>query len=265
MKLPISSILVGYNEADLLRRSLPSLQFCDEIIYFDLGSEDDSVLIAESFGAKIIFHQKVPGCEWIHSAYATSTKHKWVLVTDPDEVLDEETVDNIYGLFDRNILTPETGCVSVPIFYYLKNKKLAGTTWGGEKRRVLMAHNERFKFSPIVHNGRELLNGFVSYDIPSDGKNGLHHYWVTSYRKMLEKHVRYLNNEAKSKFLSGQRITAKELLIMPLKAFKYSFYHKKGYRDGFTGLFLSCFWAWYETAGNYRLLNYQRNNSKASK
>ena len=89
LKLNISAIVVGYNEANLLGSCLNSISFCDEILYFDLGSTDDSIKIAKTSHATIINHEKVPGCEWIHSKYYQSTKHDWVLIIDPDEIIND--------------------------------------------------------------------------------------------------------------------------------------------------------------------------------
>lgn len=69
-QLPISAIIVGYNEARFLPACFSGISFCDEILYFDLGSSDNSIELANTYGATVIQHEKVLGCEWIHSKFA---------------------------------------------------------------------------------------------------------------------------------------------------------------------------------------------------
>ncbi|NMN35340.1 glycosyltransferase [Pedobacter sp. SG918] len=260
-KLPISAIVVGYNEVGFLVNSLPKLAFCDEILYYDLGSTDTSVEVANNCGAKVIHHDKVPGCEWIHAKYGDKTKNKWILITDPDEIIDDFTIENIQKLFNENKLTDDIGCILAPIFYYFKNKKLLGTIWGGEKPRLLLAHNEKFSFTAHVHQGRQLRDGYIPYHLSSDNQNGIKHYWANSYLFLFKKHYRYLKNEGDARFQNSQRTSLKELALAPLKSFRICFFLAKGYKDGFTGLFLSLFWSWYETSALIRLYGIQIKQS----
>ncbi|RNL51125.1 glycosyltransferase family protein [Pedobacter jejuensis] len=257
-KLPISAIVVGLNEANLLKNSISKLNFCDEIIYFDLGSSDNSIQIAVENNATVISHEKVPGCEWIHAKYYQSTKHKWVLISDPDEVLSNDLILELKGLYSNGLLEIEDiGCITVPIIYHFKGKPLNGTIWGGVKSRVLLIHKERFDFKPIVHLGRNLKIGYKTIDIAFSGKNNIEHYWMIGYRKLLEKHLRYLKNEGEARYLKGDRMNIVRILLMPLRAFRSCFIFLKGYKDGILGLFLSLFWAWYETTASVKLYKYQ--------
>ena len=261
MKLPISAIVVGYNEVHLLENSLPKLAFCDELLYFDLGSRDNSREFAESLGAKVILHEKVDGCEWIHAKYSKSTKHNWVLITDPDEVLSDELIDEIRTLFDGDILGDDVGAIRAPMFFYFKDKRLNGTNWGGVSHRVLIVNNQRFEFSGLVHAGRKVADGFVYHDIKFTEKNYIHHYWMLNYKQLFEKHRRYLKNEGEARYRIGRRTSFKEILKQPYRAFKYSFVSARGYKDGFTGLFLSLFWAWYECSAHIKNYRYQANKA----
>jgi hypothetical protein len=257
MQLPISAIVVGYNEADLLRRSLPKLSFCKEILYFDLGSKDDSRDLADTLGAQVILHEKVDSCEWVHVGYANKTKYEWVLITDPDEILSDELITDIATLFHGDLLDEKVGAVTAPWIFYFKGKQLNGTNWGGIKSRILLVNNKRFEFLGLIHLGRRVLDTYKTYDIPYTGKNYIQHYWMVSYRSFLEKHLRYLRNEGEARYKTGKKTTIKEILKQPYRSFRYSYLASKGYNDGFTGLFLSLFWAWYESSALIRNYRYQ--------
>jgi len=259
MKLPVSAIIVGFNEEKLLKNCLPSIQFCDEILYFDLGSSDNSITIAKELGASVIMHERVPGCEWIHNEFANKTKHEWLLITDPDEFLDVTLQQEIINLFNNNALTPDIGSVTVPWLFYFKKSRLKGTAWGGVNYRILLVNNKRFAFLPYVHLGRKLINGYKNYTIPFNGSNAIHHYWMQSYKQLIEKHKRYLKNEAIARYENGQGSSRKTIINEISSSFKYSFKTKKGYLDGFKGLFLSLFWTWYQTMAQYKLYRHQKN------
>lgn len=263
MKLPISALVVGYNEADLLSSSLSSLEFCDEIIYFDLGSSDNSINIALDYNANVINHSKVPGCEWIHAKYAYSTKHDWVLITDPDEVISSSLIQELKLCFEGGLLKEDIGSITVPWIFYFKKHRLKGTTWGGVNSRILLVNNKRFKFSPHVHRGRQLIDGFTNYSIDFKDLNFIAHYWMQSYRKLIEKHLRYLRNEGESRYSQGQRTSFWLIIKAPFKEFRYSFFLKEGYKDGLIGFFLSLFWALYESASQIKLRQYQNKRDES--
>jgi glycosyltransferase involved in cell wall biosynthesis len=262
MKLPISAIVVGFNEDKVLRSCLESILFCDEILYFDLGSSDSSIAIAQEFGAKVIHHEKVLSCEWIHAEYAKRTKNEWVLITDPDEVVDAALKNQIENIFEQNQLTTNIGCVTVPWLFYFKKRRLIGTVWGGVNQRILLVNNKRFEFLPFIHVGRRLLDGYKSYNIAFNNTNCVRHYWMQSYNKLFEKHLRYLKNEGEARYNIGSSTTLKTILAHPYRAFKNSFLLKQGYKDAFTGFFLSIFWAWYDTSALIMLYKYQKKSNK---
>lgn len=262
MQLPVSAIVVGYNEAHLLKKSLPMLAFCQEILYFDLGSKDDSREVAESMGAQVIIHEKVDSCEWIHAKFANSTKYEWLLITDPDEILSRELIDEISQLFNEPGKLEKIGEITTPWIFYFKNKKLTGTHWGGISRRTLLVHNKRFEFKALIHVGRKVLPGYSTLNIEYTGKNFIHHYWMSGYKKLFEKHLRYLRNEGEARYKTGRRSTIKGIITEPFRAFKYSYKSRQGYKDGLTGLFLSVFWAWYESTAQIKNYTYQRSVEK---
>jgi len=259
MKLPISAIVVGLNEGKLLRDCLSSIQFCDEIVYFDLGSSDNSTTIAKELGATIIMHERVLSCEWIHAEYANKVKNEWVLIIDPDEVIGVGLQDEIIEQFDTIVSSGTIGSVTAPWLFYFKKKRLKGTAWGGVNHRILLVNNTRFKFSPYIHQGRKLLSGYNDHKIAFNGINAIHHYWMQTYGQLIEKHKRYLTNEGEARYINGQGSSRKIILNEILSSFKYSIKTKKGYLDGFKGVFLSLLWSWYQTMAQYKLYRHQKS------
>lgn len=261
-QLPISAFVVSRNEGHLLGDCLSMLDFCNEIVVIDLESSDNTVAIAQQHGAKVHTVQLLPVVEMVHEKYIGLTQNDWVLITDPDEVASRALVQDIKKCFAFVQASADIATIDVPLVYFFKSHQLKGTSWGGVKERAYIIHKNRYTFNSNVHNGRIVREGFKKYHIEHTGKNHLNHYWMLGYRQIFEKHLRYLKNEGKSRYASGQRITFAEIVKMPFLYFVRSFVYARGFKDGFIGLFLSVFRAWYFTAAHYALYKYQKSQGK---
>jgi glycosyltransferase involved in cell wall biosynthesis len=100
-KLPISVFIITHNEEKRIEKSINSvINIADEIIVIDSGSTDNTLLISEKLGAKIIkndWHgyekQKIFG--------ELQCKNQWILNIDADESLTPELVNEIQDLFSN--------------------------------------------------------------------------------------------------------------------------------------------------------------------
>jgi glycosyltransferase involved in cell wall biosynthesis len=265
-KLPISAIVVGYNESELLEACLHSISFCNEILFIDLGSTDKTVQVAQKYTEHIFYRDRslVPSCEMAQSEFIKKVANDWVLLIDPDEVVDPTLAAQIIHNFDNYTHKPLLGAVYVPWQFYFLKKKLNGTPWGGQNRKFLLIHKNRFEILPIIHYGRKLMPGFeeINIEYNANRSNILQHYWMNSLSVFIAKHNRYLQKEGKDRYDLGKRTTIKQLLKQPYNQFKFAFIQRKGYLDGLVGLFLSLFWAWYQTNCQIALYRYTKQQTK---
>jgi glycosyltransferase involved in cell wall biosynthesis len=256
-KLPISALVASYNEAHLLGRCLESINFCDEILVVDLQSNDHTESVAMHYTDKFVKEEKVMLVEELFPHYIPRLKNDWVMLIDPDEQIDSELYKDIEEFF-KNIPL-DCARINVPILYYYKNTALKGTVWGGmRKTGRLLVRKSGCEIRSNVHTAIVLKEGFTTYKIKREGNNVDHHYWVQSYNQMLEKHKRYTLKEGKAKYDKGERFSNFKLFIETWSAFCESFFVCKGYLDGFLGLFLSGFYAWYIWSSWVSLKNYQK-------
>ena len=90
-KLPITVAIPVLNEAVNLRRCLKQLERFAEIVVIDSGSTDETIAIAEEFGATVIrfkWDGKFPKKRnWLLRNHAPTTP--WILFLDADEVIDD--------------------------------------------------------------------------------------------------------------------------------------------------------------------------------
>jgi hypothetical protein len=249
MGIKVSAMVVGRNEANKLDACLKSLSFCDEILYGDLNSSDNSISIASKHNCKIFeFKTFGPAGEYTHSELIKYISNDWVIFIDPDEVIDNALAIELQCLLPVIDNDQKIGSVSVPWQFYFGKLRLKGTVWGYNKFKEVIANKKKFDFFPITHYGRRLKPGFQTYTVINTSNNVLHHYWMDDIKSFIKKHKKYLKDEGKDKYNLGQRTSIIRILLSFFYQFFFCFIMKKGYRDGFVGFFLSVFWTWYTTS-----------------
>jgi len=258
-KIPVSAIVVGFNEEHLIKDCLESVMFCDEILFFDLGSSDNTLSLASQIeGVTVHTHPHVPYVEYIHSEYKDKTKHDWILILDPDEKISPGLRNELISLFKEGI-PDDIAAIHVPWIFYFKRKRLKGTPWGNIKAKTILFDRKKNKIEHYVHRSRSTIEPYKEMNLQFKGDNFVYHFWMQDYKALFEKHLRYLKSEPESRYKQGAKTTIKEILKSPYKEFKYAFIGFKGYKDKSKGLFLSFFWTWYQTSCLIGLYNYQRS------
>lgn len=98
-KLPISVFIIAHNEVDRIARTIESVRdWVSEVVVIDSGSTDGTMSLAQSMGARVLFHawegyglQKRFGEEQCHN--------DWLLSLDADEEVTPELAREIQDLF----------------------------------------------------------------------------------------------------------------------------------------------------------------------
>jgi tetratricopeptide (TPR) repeat protein len=102
----ISLCLIVRNEQELLPRCLSSAQgVVDEMIVVDTGSTDNTIKIAETYGAQIYHYVWSDDFAAARNVSLAQASCEWILVLDADEVLTESFCSNIKSfLQDSNCI-----------------------------------------------------------------------------------------------------------------------------------------------------------------
>lgn len=94
--MKLSACMIVKNEEKMLEKTLPNLsKYADEIILVDTGSSDNTVKVAQRFGAKV-YH--FPWVDDFSAARNQSLKHAtgdWILWIDADEFIKEEDLKRL--------------------------------------------------------------------------------------------------------------------------------------------------------------------------
>ncbi|NBU59597.1 MAG: FkbM family methyltransferase [Betaproteobacteria bacterium] len=98
-RLPISVFIIAKNEADRISVAIRAVKdWVDEVIVIDSGSNDETVKISESLGARCVF-RAWEGYGPQKSFGESLCRNKWLLNIDADEEISAELKAEIIGLF----------------------------------------------------------------------------------------------------------------------------------------------------------------------
>jgi len=250
-RLPLTAIVSSHNEARLLGRCLDSIAFCDEIIVIDIASDDDTVAVAESRGARVVAHDYVPIAEAARVDVAPLARNDWLLVVDPDEEIPEPLANEVRRVLPD--LADDVAAVDAPRQYFFAGRPLRGTVWGGPNRRRLLVRRSAVELTPAIWGGMRIREGFSIVELAFTPETAIVHRWASGYRDLVGRHRRYRSLESSDRAAAGEVTGVRAVLTMPAASFVDSFVRKRGYLDGFRGLALSLFWAWFRTTAELAL------------
>ena len=224
----ISAVVITANEEKNIERCLRSLiDLVDEIVVVDSFSEDKTIVLAESFGAKVIQH-KFEGYVEQKNYAITCASNEWVLSLDADEALsealksalvkakDELKEDVVYSVNRLNNFCGQwiKYCGWYPDVKLRLFHKSAGE-WAGR--------NPHDKFIVKEGVGVERIKGDL-----------LHYtfYTLEEHNKQIDK---FSGIAAQAYYEKGIRSNALNLIFSPLFKFLRNYVVKLGFLDGYYG------------------------------
>ena len=228
-KVPISIVLIARNEEHNLKDCLESCAFAEEIIVVDDNSEDKTVEIAKSFGAKV-YTRSLAGDWGAQQTFAISkATQKWIFLIDADERCSEDLCREIIETVER-----------------------------GEKYAYFVHRENRFHYHHATHgvlrpdevarlfpNEGVTVEGYVHPQIKYSFKkkllkSPLYHYTYTSWDQYYRKLNQYAALAAQKQFDKGRKANfCFDVLLKPVWAFIKVYFLNLGFLDGRMGLMLS--------------------------
>jgi glycosyltransferase involved in cell wall biosynthesis len=250
----ISVVIIVKNGGTLFPQCLDSLRSFEDVVVYDNGSTDDTVMIASSYPNVNLVHGEFCGFGPTKNIAASYAKHDWIFSIDSDEMMDEQLVSeifrialepkNVYGLYRRN-------------FYKSTEIKYS---WGKDKvvrlyNRHMTRYDDKQVHEEIIVNGEMKLIYL---------RQKLLHFSYQSISEFIQKADRYSTLFARDNM--GKRSSS------PSKAFfngLYTFFRtyilKRGFLDGYAGLiiaFSNMATNFYKYSKLYEMnMEYKKNNS----
>ena len=182
-KIPCSVAMLTYNSEKTLRRALESVKDFDDIILCDGGSTDQTFVIAQEYGARVVpTDQKYNYADTNRLAdgggarnqMMNAAKHDWYLWMDSDESISPELRDDVSRIAQARLMEGDPLAYRVPIRIILDGKHiLHSSNYPGYQFRFFnrksgghltkRAHN-RIKFDPGTVIGTLPNPWYVYYD-----------------------------------------------------------------------------------------------------
>ena len=240
----VQSIAVGIvcrNEAPDLDLCLATVPWATEIYVLNMGSTDNTLEIADKYGAVVIDVPDVPVAERVRNRYLKVYKADWLLQLDCDERLHPDFFATVQPILHAAVPT-DVAAFALPFRLFALNVPLDhGMGTNPSVRlfrhgRVSYHDDQSAHMNPILDGSLKSLVGQVP---PID------HYWIRSIDHFFEKCGRYAKTEAEG-------ITSRDQLdaLVTLKEFYRWTVANEGWRDGFVGVAMATMFAFSRGLGH---------------
>ena len=233
----ITAVVLSRNSEKKIKECFSSLKnWADEIVVVDGQSTDDTVKIAESFGARVYSHPFLGSFAEERNFGTNKASSEWILQLDSDEVVSE-----IFKKRCSEILA-DTPCSAFK--FRRKNVFLGHTfTYGGWYHWS----QHLFKKGSARYEGRVhekmIVDGEIGY-IDAD----ILHIPFDNISEFIERQNRYTDLQARDIIDAEKNLSVKKirfnLKIKPVNLFRKIYFNKKGYKEGIYGLIFAMLSAW---------------------
>lgn len=226
----ITVCIVCRNEADRLVPCLESVRWADEVLLMDLSSEDDSAIVAQRYGARVLRRDPFPIVEPLRNEIAAAAANDWILALDPDERVTPGLAQALKELAQRDdldaIVIPRMNYdlgypPSNPIQRYEPQLRMY--------RRTRVEWPEIPNTLPVVPNDRK-------FQLPQSDDLVIIHDRSRNVPEILERFIRYAPAQAQSMLDQGQRFTAKEMFRALAAQIDKEFFRGEAWNDGVPGV-----------------------------
>jgi glycosyltransferase involved in cell wall biosynthesis len=93
----ISTYIIAYNEAEKIEAAINSVSWADEVVLIDSNSQDDTVKIAESLGARVV-QVEFKGFGDLRTQAIKACQYDWIFSLDSDERCTPAARDEILSI-----------------------------------------------------------------------------------------------------------------------------------------------------------------------
>ena len=224
-RAPVSVVLITRNAAPQLRACIDSARFADEIIVVDSGSDDDTVQVAASMGARVI-HQSWLGFGPQKQLAVERAMHDWVLCLDADERVSADLARAIKS---------ELAAPRAHAFRMARRNRFLGR-WlrhgeGYPDWNTRLFDRRHARWSDDAVHERVIVDGAT---LTLDGD--LAHESAESLDAYMAKQNRYTTLQAQTMHANGRRASVAKLVLSPIVRFVRFYVFKLGFLDGIAGL-----------------------------
>jgi glycosyltransferase involved in cell wall biosynthesis len=245
----ITPLILTYNEAPNIARSLAALSWAKDIVVVDSFSDDNTVELAKSFPQVRLFQRAFDSHrnQWEFGLKETGISTPWVLALDADYVPSDELVAEIAGL------TPDaqTAGYRANFVYCINGKKLRS---GIYPPVTVLYRREAATYVQDGHTQRIAVEGAIEdlhAPIFHDDRKPLKR-WFSSQAKYTELEAQKLRAADPAQLALADRLRRWRFVVPPVMLM-YCLFVRGGILDGWAGFYYAFQRAMAEAMLSHRL------------
>lgn len=232
----ITPVILTYNEAENIGRTLEALTWAAEIVVVDSFSDDETLEIASSLPQLRVFQRRFDNHrnQWEFALRETGIKTEWVLALDADYVVTKEALSELKHLHAE----AATAAYRANFVYCINGKKLRSAIYPPV---TVLYRRDAASYVQDGHTQRVVIDGRVE-----ELRSPLLHDDRKPLRRWLTSQTRYAELE-RQRLLTIQR---EELdlrdwvrlscVVAPAATLFYCLFVRGGIFDGWRGLYYAC-------------------------
>jgi glycosyltransferase involved in cell wall biosynthesis len=230
MSAKLSVLLPTFNNAEIIRATLESVKWADEILVVDSFSSDNTLDICREYGARIIQHEYIQSAKQKNWAIPQCA-HEWVLQVDSDETLEPGLREEILASLENS--PAELNGFRIPFKHHALGQ------WVRVCELYPQFHLRLFRRDAGRFEDKEVHAHVLVPGKVGTLRNHILHFGMTSLSKQLSNIDRYARYQADELKKRGKRFRWSQVVFRPPTIFGYYFFWKRGFLAGYRGLWLA--------------------------
>ena len=229
-KLPVSLVVITLNEEKNIERCLKSAPWVSEAVVVDSGSQDKTLALAQTLGAKTVVEPFRGFRE--QKEFATSlAKHDWVLSLDADEALSPELSEKLRQMFLLGTIENLDGVETPRLSFHLGRWVRHGGWFPDWQLRFF--HRSRCRW--VGGHVHERVAGTKIERV----QEHIQHWVFQDLFDQVDTNNDYSSRGAKDLLDQGKRFSLLKLVLKPCSKFMETYFWKRGFLDGLPGFIIS--------------------------
>jgi glycosyltransferase involved in cell wall biosynthesis len=196
---PVSVLIHTRDSVDGLRRLLPTVAWCDDVVVIDMASTDGTVDIARAAGARVVAIEPQPWADELRNEHLATARHPWTLVLDSDEHLADDAGARIAEYVSG--APASVDAYALPRFNRIAGTVLRGPRWYPDEQ-VRLFRSDSVRWEGGHHRNPVARRGTLTVrPAPGPDPVHIHHDSYAGVREFLDKQLRYaLTDEYPAEF-----------------------------------------------------------------
>jgi glycosyltransferase involved in cell wall biosynthesis len=226
----ITPVLLTYNEAANIARTLSRLTWAKDIVVVDCGSDDDTLTILAKFPQVRIFSRPFDThCnQWRYAVHETAISTPWILRLDADYQLSNELVQELSALHPR----ADVSAYRIAFDYAIFSQRLISSLYPSN---TILLRMGRF----LIWDNGHTEGWTVEGEVETLNARVVHDDWKPTDRWLIAQ-SRYMSRELER--ISNKPIGLKDWFrrrppLMPIAVFLYCLFAKGLIFNGKAGVF----------------------------